>query len=815
MLSDLRVAFRHLRESPGFTALAVITLALGIGANTAIFSVVNAVLLRPLPYPDPDRLVIIRERAVHFDLGAVSYPNFVDWRAAQHGFVDLALYRRESHNFAVLRGSEATPERVATARTSAAFFSLIGLTPRLGRAFTEQDDAPGGPAVALISSSLWRRAFYATPEVIGQRVKIDGVERTVIGVTPDELQHPPRCEIYLPLGELRNQPALLNRGNHPRFAALGRLKPGVTLEQATADLDVIAAGLEQKYPETNTSRRVRTHILLESAVGGYRHSLFFLLGAVGCVLVIACANLASLQLARAASRARELAVRAALGATRGRLVRQLLTESALLAAVGGGLGVLLAAWSLTAIQALAAVEFPRLHETQLDWRAFVFAGGVALLTGLLAGAWPAWRASETDGLSQRLREGGTRGDSGGPARGRAQAMLVVTQVALALVLLTGAGLLRKSFRLIQDVPLGFDPRRIVMMKLEIPPTRYDSDPKIAAFFTELVQRVRALPGVAGAAIGDNVPFDGTSSDSAFHITGTPPDKPGEAPAAEVSLVSSEYFRLLGISIYRGRDFGPQDCESDPRVVIIDESLANRYFAGRDPIGQYIDSNQTEDDHAPPVAIVGVVRRTRNEAPGEGMELLQMPQMYFCAAQFPSRAVSLLVRAKKSDPLALSHAIRREVQSLDPEQPLGTTTTMEEAIASSLAPRRLTMALLESFSILALLLAVVGLYGQLALAVASRTREFGIRLALGARTRSVLALVLREGLVLVLAGFACGLVAASLLTQVIHKLLYEVSPFDPRIILGVLCLLLVAASVACLLPARRAARVDPVVALRAE
>ena len=812
-MNDLRFALRRLIKSPGYTSLAILTLALGIGACTAVFSVVNAVLLRPLPYPDPDRLILLRESSASFPAGAVSFPNFKDWRDNQHGFTDLALFRPERLNFAVVGNTRIDPERIVCARVAGGFLNIVGLPPQLGRFFTEEEDSANGPRAVVLSNRLWRRAFGGSPDAVGKTVMVEGIPRTVVGVTDPRVNVPRGAELFVPLGELRGQQNTLNRGAHGGYSVLARLRNDTTIVAATAELNSIAAGLEQKYPETNTGRRVRAQALFENAASQYRLSLSILLGAVGCVLLIACANIAGLQLARAAGRVRELAVRAALGASRAQLARQFLLESITLAVIGGAAGVLFAWWSLSAIHLLYPQNAPRFAEARLDWQVLAFNAAIALASGILVGTWPAWRASRMHNLASRIQDGGTRGGSDGPARGRAQSGLVIAQVALALVLLAGAGLLIRSFQRVQDLPLGFSPNGVLMVELQLPRARYNSEEKINAFYAQLLQRVTALPGVRGAAIGANVPFDDTSNDASFHLTNTPDPGPGKEPLAEVSMVSPDYFRVLGVELLRGRAFDVTDTNSSQKAVIIDESLANRYFAGRDPIGAQIDDNQADEKNSPPLNVVGVVRRTRNDAPGDGIESLNLPQMYFVHAQYPESDVALLVRTDVADPLTLAPAITREIHAIDPEQAATVTGRMDQLVAASLAPRRLTMSLLGVFSGVALLLAVIGLYGLLALSVAERTREFGIRMALGAQAGAVRALVVRRGLVLVAIGLVAGFIGALLLGRVMSSLLFATSPFDPPTLIGVFAILSLSAVCACLVPAWRATRIDPAVALR--
>lgn len=831
MIKDLQSAFRQLLKQPGFALIAVLVLALGIGANTAIFSVVNAVLLRPLPYPQPDDLVVLRERTASFPNGSVSYPNYLDWRAGQHSFTDLSLVRRDSFNMAIPGGQRA-PERIGGARVSFNYLSILKMKPIIGRDFTEADDTAGSAPVVLIGETVWRTRFGSSPKVLGQQIIVDGLSREIIGVLPEAIKFPRLSQIWVPLAELRKVEGVLNRGNHPGFSVLGRLRPGVSLKKANADLDTIAVALEKEYPKSNTTHRVQMIRLLESAVAEYRQSLNLLLAAVGCVLLIACANVANLQLARALSRAKELAIRAALGASRWRLARQLLTESILLAFLGAAAGVLLAIWSLDLIVALCPANIPRFKETRIDAMALLYTGIVAFGAGILAGIWPAWQISHTAALSVALHEAGARGGSSGIAKQRARSGLVITQVALALVLLAGAGLTLKSFWHAQSAPLNFDPHNILLTSIELPKAKYEKDKngqkvwdddKLRAFWDRLLDRVRVLPGVEAAAIGSNIPFDDSEWDTSFHITGTPKPEPGQEPSAEVDIVSPDYFKVMKLPILRGRAFAPEDGpdESRSRSIIIDQTFAERYFPGKDPLGLHIDDNQrsgaADDDPEkyPPLTIVGIVPRTRNEAAGENnVEKLNFVHMYFCATQNPAPGNMLMLRVL-GDPKALTAAVRREVQAIDPEQPIAEVTTMEENISNSLAARRLTMALLGAFAGVALVLASVGLYGVMALSVTQRTRELGIRLALGAPRRNVFRLVLGQGAMLVSLGIGLGLLGALAGSRALSSVLYGVGPLDFGALAIAIFSLAFVALLACWLPARRATLVDPIKALRAE
>jgi putative ABC transport system permease protein len=811
-----------LRKQPGFSAIAILTLALGIGANTSIFSVVNAVLLRPLPYPQPDRLVLIRERTNLFDSGSVSLPNYLDWRASQGGFTDLALFRRGDANLSGAT-SDVEAERVSSARVSYNFLSVLGVPPQLGRDFRESDDVPHCKKVALISDGLWKRRFGRSRGVIGQSIMLDGVQREIIGVLPANVQLPRKVQVFITLEDLRADKDYLDRGSHPGFSALGRLKPNVTLAQGTADLNNIAAELERRYPDSNAGRRVTTLILLDSAVKDYKHGVTLLLAAVGCVLLIACANVANLQLARALGRERELAVRAALGASRGQLAKQVFIESAILAVLGAVAGVLLALWGLDAIKAIAPgssasfapSDAARFQEANLDFKVLAFTAALAIGTSLLVGVWPALRVSRSASLTLSLHEG-SRGTSDGAQRQRVRSGLVVAQVALALLLLAGAGLTLKSFRNAQNTPLGFNPENILVADVLLPKARYDTDEKVTRFNDQLVERIRALPGVEAAALALNIPFDDNEWDSSFHLTGTPAYPPGERPAAEINVVTPDYFRLMGMPLLHGRAFTADDRAGRPRSVIIDETLAQKYFPGKDSIGQQIDDNQSDEKNPPALTIVGVVPRTRNEAPGEdNVEQYHWPQMTFAVDQVPNRSNMLLVRVKSGNPLALVPAIKRELQALDPDQAFAHISTMENNIANSLGSRRMMMSLLAAFAGIALLLASVGLYGVMALTVTQRTRELGIRLALGAQRADVFRLVLSQGMLLVLAGLIIGLLGVVGASRGLQSVLYGVGGFDGPALTFALFALAVVALIACWLPALRATRVDPITAIRTE
>ncbi|HZS18942.1 MAG TPA: ABC transporter permease [Candidatus Udaeobacter sp.] len=819
-MNDLRFAVRQLFKNPGFALIAILVLALGIGANTAIFSVVNAVLLRPLPYPHSEQLVLLRERLLGpsgFESGSVSYMNYLDWQAGQKSFTDLALARTEGVS---LSASEvtSTPEAARAGRVTANFLSILQVPPLIGRDFTEKDDVPGAAKVALISERLWRKQFGASRDAIGQRLNIDGVPREIVGVVSERVRFPRNCNVFLPLADLRADHDFLSRGNHQAFSCLGRLKSGATLKQAIAELDTIAAELSRRYPDSNTGRQISAKLLLEFSVGQYRYLLCVLLAAVGCVLLIACANVANLQLARGIARRKELAIRAALGASRWDLARQVLLESGVVALIGGVCAVLIALWSLDAIRALVPSNVPRFQETNIDGFVLLTTGVISILAGILVGMWPALRVSSTASMAAELHEEGARGSSGAQ-RQRARGILVIAQVALAVVLLAAAGLTLKSFWRSQQVPLGFNPRGVLNMSIALPASRYDSPEKIARFYDQVLEKVQKLPGVAAATICSNAPFDHTEWDSSFHITGTPPDSHGQEPISEMAIISPDYFRALGMPILRGRDFGPQDVRGRPGTVVIDELAAKKFFPGIDPIGKQIDDPVTIGDsnqNAVPLTVIGIVPHTRNNAPGENEDPRKLPMMYFSASQFPSVEQNLIVRAKPGfSPRSLLAPIKAEVATLDIDQAISNIATMEENIDDSLSSQRLTTTLLAVFAGLALALASIGLYGVMALIVTQRTRELGIRFALGASRGDVLRLVLGQGAALVGLGLAAGLAGALLASRALTSVLYDVAPLDPAALFTALFTLSLVALIACFLPARRASLVDPIEALRME
>ena len=817
LFHDLRFALRSLRRQPLFTAAAVLVLALGIGANVAVFSVIYSVLLQPLPYPQSERLLLVREHAKGLGLVPLSYPDYVDLQAGARSFTELAVQRRGSFGMAFQPGSGIAPERIAGAEVSANFLTTLDARPKVGRDLQASDDVPGAAPVVLLGDALWRRRFAASPQAIGQTITVEGVAREIVGIVPPQVDLPHGAELFIPLANLRADAAVLNRGNHFGFRPVGRLKPGVSVAQAQAELNNLFRELARRYPDTNgQDSEMDGRTLLEGTVGDYHNSLFLLLAAVGCVLLIACANVANLYLARATGRQKEMAVRAALGASRWRLARQMLMEGVLLGFLGAAVAMLLAFWALAAIDSLVPPSLPRFHETRLGLPAFACATLAALGTGLLVGFWSAWRMSANEAMSEALRQGSTRGGTGGAAQHRTRSLLVVAQMTMAVVLLAGAGLTLRSFYHAMTEPLGFNPDGLLTLTVSLPKARYDKVKK-DQFTTRLLDKVRALPGVTSASMADHVPFDDQQGRFGFHITGTPPAlHNADAPTAERSSGTPDYFKTMGIPIVRGRAFDELDAAGQAPSLIVDETFARAYFRGQDPIGQHLDDESAEPGETkPPYTIVGVAAHVRTDTPSQSADVVNTFQFYLCNTQSQSAAPTLSVRVASGDPLRLIEPVRQSVMSLDREVPVANASTMTDIIRREFAPRRLTMVLLAVFGGLALVLASVGLYAVTSLGVSQRTRELGIRLALGAQRKAILGLVLRQGMALVGIGLAIGLLVALGAGRLLSSLLYGVSSNDLITLAGVSVILAAAALLACWLPARRAMLVDPMVALRDE
>jgi putative ABC transport system permease protein len=800
---DLRFGARMLMKQPGFTLITVLTLALGIGANTAIFSIVNAVLLRPFPYQAPERLVIIQERESGGGFSP-SYPNFVDWRAQNTAFTSIAAVRQnESFN---LTGT-GEPERLQGQFVSAEFFSTLGIKPLVGRDFLAEEDRAGATPAVILSYGFCQRRFGNDPGIIGQQLTLNDQSYTVVGITPPDFQYGLEADVTVPFG-LQTQ-RFSRRGADPGTDVVARLKPHVSQQQGETDLNMVAARLEQQYPATNKGRRVLLTPLHESFVGDVHQPLLILLGAVGLVLLIACANVANLLLVRTSARQKEMAVRVALGASRATMVRQLLTESVLLAALGAVLGILLAFWGTSFIAAQLPNGIPRLQEANVDAPVLIFTIAVSLLTGLLFGLAPALQASRPN-LTEGLKEG-ERGSSG--RRQRLRSVLVVGEVALTLTLLVGAGLLIQSFRRVLEVDPGFKPQNLLTMQISVnKPNGEQNGQQVANFFEQLQQNVRNLPGVKSVAVSNGIPF-GSTNFPPFLIEGRPVTD--GKPSGLRYHVSPAYFQTMGIELLKGRLFTGGDTPNTPMVVIIDEVLAQRYFPNEEPLGQRLKPSAD----APSWEIVGIVRHAEpNSLDAQGPT---PAQFYLNFNQIPVerlpgyvRRLNLLTRTE-AEPLSLAAAVRAQVAALNKDQAVFNVRTMEQTVAQAVAPRRFSMLLLTVFAVVALALASLGIYGLMSYAVAQRTREIGVRMALGAEVSDVLKLALGQGMKLALVGVALGLVASLALTRLMKTLLFGVSATDPVTFAAIALLLTGIALLACWLPARRATKVDPLAALKCE
>jgi len=807
-MNDIRYAFRQLRKSPGFTLIAVLTLALGIGANSAIFSVVNAVLLRPLPYPKADRLVYLNE-VINGTNTSIALPDYVDWQRDSTSFQHLALTRIESLNLSDVPGRQ--PERISVSLATANFFDTIGLPPHLGRTFTPDEDKPGAPPLAVISYRLWDRAFHQDPQIVGRAITLHGRPITVIGVMPREMDSPHGVDIWLSLMRRSAVPGWQNRANHPMFYAWGRLKDGVTVEQARGEMVAIAARLEKLYPATTAGTGVAVRPLLENLLGNYRTSLALLLGSVAVVLLIACANLANLLAARGAARAREFAIRAAMGAGRGQIIRQLLIESFAISVIGGGLGMVFAIWGRDALVAFAPAGAPRFDEIGFDWRVLAFTFLLATFTTILFGLWPAWQAAKTD-INVAL-QAGSFGSSETKAARRSRDWLVIGEVALTLLLLTAAGLVLKSFAKMQSTSLGFEPEGLFTVRIELPYTKYDDLNKTLAFTNGVLAEARRLPGVQAVALAANPPLIGGWQLN-FTPEGAPPIDPSQQPAGDYEVVAGDYFAAFKINLIRGRTFNEHDRADSPPVVIIDQTLADMTFKGQDPLGKRI-LVDTESDVAgdgPRLhEIVGVVPHLKFRGYDDAQPT---PSFFFPQAQVGRTNLTLLVRAS-GNVKRLEKPIREIINRLDPTQPLFDVRPMAERVAETWATHRLLTFLLTIFAGLALVLAAVGLYGVLAYSAFRRLREIAVRLALGARPAHIRGMVLGHGLRLFGIGIAVGALAVAASAGVIRSFLFGVSPLDPQTYLAVGFILSVVTILAAWLPARRACRINPIVALRSE
>ena len=814
LLQDLRFGLRMLRKSPGFTAIAILTLALGIGANTALFSVVNGVLLNPLPYQQPDRLVAVYSRNAQFQFDSISYPNFLDWRRNNHSFSALAAFRAGDFNLTGM--GEA--ERLSGEMVSANFFPVLGVKPIVGHVFAEQEDELGGAPVALIGEAFWKRKFDSSPDVIGKSITLDGNLYTITGVIPASFHYQngnfhPNCDVYVPIGQW-NDPLFRDRRVRMGMDAVGRLKPGVTLEQANSDMSAVAAHLAKVYPDVDKDSGIALVALKENMVGDIRPFLLMLLAAVGFVLLIACANVANLLLARSTARNRELAVRTALGASPNRVVRQLLTESMLLALAGGAFGVFLAAWGTKAALKVLPEALPRAEEIHLDARVFLFTFAASALAGILFGLVPAFKASRTD-IQETLKESG-RG--GGGARHRTQNIFVAAEMALAVVLLVGAGLMIRSLAHLWSVDPGFDPRNTVSFSFASAQPLGANPSAIRAVFRQLHDAISAVPGVQAVSLSAGAsPLKG-DSELPFWLEGEA--KPASVQEMKTSLLyvtQPDYLEVMKIPLKRGRFFTNSDNENAPLVVVIDEQFAKLCFADKDPVGRSVNIaviNKTAEI----VGIVGHVKQWSLDSDNVGHI---QAQIYFAVSQIPDSVMSLydhgagvVVRTKDAS-IPIMSSISRAVQGVNSQIVVYETQTMGDVISDSLAAKRFAMVLLGVFASLAVLLSSIGIYGVISYVVGQRTHEIGIRMALGAERANVLRMVLSQAGKTIMLGVGIGLVASLALTRLMASMLFGVSASDPVTLAGVALLLTTVSLLACYIPARRATRVDPMIALRYE
>ena len=814
LLQDIRYAARKLMRSPGFTTIAVATLALAIGATTAVFSLVNGVLLTPLPYPQPEQLVLVGSTRTGADADdgvvAMSLLDFRDYRAGSTSLAHMAAIANETRN---LSGDGAQPLRLRSARVSASFFDVFTLPMQQGRGFAANEEVDGAGRVVVLSDGLWRSHFGADPRMVGRAITLDGDPYTVVGIAPPGFSYPSDRDIWLPLAPQAWEEDPGNRGAH-YLRGVGRLKPGATAAAAKAELATIGAQLARQYPESNTNFGATAEPLREQMVGDVRPALYAMLGAVGFVLLIACANVANLLLVRAASRETELAIRTALGAARGRLVRQLVTESLLLSIAGAVVGSAIALWIVDAVVAFGPEGLPRLGEVTVDARVLGFTALVAVVTGLAFGLVPAWHAARSE-TGQMLRESG-RGTSHRAATNRTRALLVVSEFALAVVLLVGAGLLIRSFvRLIQVDP-GFDVEHVVTFTVSLPSGKYPYDRQQRAFADGVIERMERLPGVQSAAIAFGRPLERSTVRTTFDVDGRPPNPPERRTVVDVRSTTPDFFRTLGIPLVRGRLYTSDDRNGRPQVIVVNEEFVKRYFPNEEAIGKSITLGWSRDtaENAPSITISGEIIGVVANIKQYGLDSDPYPTTFIPYHQHPLDEVSVLVLST-AEPRAVQASARAQVRELDPDLPLYAMTTMEQALSDSVAQPRFYMMLLAGFAGVALLLAALGIYGVISYTVSQRTRELGIRIALGATRQKVVGLVLGRGLVLTVVGVTVGLVAAFWLTRILASMLFGVESMDPLTYASVAIVLVGVAALASWVPARRAARVDPVIAMRAE
>ena len=803
LIKDIRYGARSLLKRPALTCIAIVTLAIGIGANSAIFSTINALLLKPLPFPDPEHIVALWEKVPSrgVERNELAVANYLDWTAQTKTLEHLGMYRWWSTN---LTGSDS-PERVQGFQVTPNFLDIVGVKPMLGRGFSSEESQPGKDAVAILTYNLWQRRFGADPNIVNKTISTNGIARTVIGVMPPDFNYPKGAEIYAPLAitpELAR-----SRGSHA-YLGIGRLKPGVSIQGAQAEFDTIASQLEKQYPETNTGRGVVIYPILEDTVRMYSTALWVMMAAVGFVLLIGCANVANLMLARASARQREIALRAALGASRFRIIRQLLTESVLLGVLGGGLGILIAYWGVDAIRTASPGEAARFapgwNHLGINLPVLAFTMLLSVLSGVVFGLAPAWQLSKPD-LNSALKEGSRQASSGSH---RLRGLLVVSEVALSLMLLVSAGLLIRSFLQLVKTDPGFNSESLLTMNLVLPAAKYKEEAQRAAFYSDLISRVEGLPGVESVAAVNHLPLGGSNSSTGFLIEGVPEPPPGQEFVGRYRVCTPNYFKTMGIDVLQGRAFSDQDKAGAPPVIIVNETLARKYWPDGEPVGKRMRYTGPLREN-PWMQVVGVVRDVKHD-----MTLPITEDFYVPHAQDAWQSMALVAKTRV-EPASMAAPIRQQVWAIDKDQPVFDVHTMREVRAISLALYSFSSVMLGIFAGVALLLAAIGIYGVMSYAVTQRTQEIGIRMALGARAIDVLKLVVKNGMGLALIGVAVGLAGSFGLTRLLASLLVGVTPTDAVTFSIVSCGLLLVALLACYIPARRATKVDPMVALRYE
>jgi len=812
LMQDIRYALRTTIKYPAFTVIAVLALTLGIGANTALFSVVYAILLRPLPYEVPERLVVVQERSPKVEAMSVSYPNFLDYRERNHVFEQMVCVR--------WRGLDLTgvnePERIENYQVSAGFFETLGIRPIYGRTFLPEEDRPDGRPVVIIGDRLWERQFQSDPNALNKVITLNGIGFTIIGIMPPGFQYPGQAESWTPIG--RVAPSLQDRGVHEGLSVLARLKPNVSIQQAQAEMDNIASQLEQEYKETNEGVGVTASLLTESMVRDIKPSLIVLLGAVGFVLLIACANVANLLLARAAARQKEMAIRMAMGAGRSRIIRQLLTESVSMSLLGGVFGSLLAWGAINVLKAITPVtgNIPRLQEVRIEWRVLIFTFIVSIVTGVIFGLVPAIKASKPN-LTDSLKEGGR--SVAGSSRNWLRNLLVVAEVALSLVVLIGGGLMLKGFVHLINIDPGFRADNVLVMDIALPPARYTDGEHQRGFYDELIKRIQSVPGVQSASLVNPLPISGYGNQISSLQEGVPFARENIV-TSDFLVTSSDYFQAMSIPLMKGRNFTEFDNPNSPLVIVVDEVTAERFWPGQDPIGKRMAFELEETGDGPPRPIwrevIGVVGHVKHY----GLTSESRQQIYVSYRQMPNMyqgllpPMSLVIRSNANQQ-SVVNGIRSEVANMDKNLPLYNISSMDQLLSDSVARTRLAATLMGSFAVVGLLLAAIGIFGVISHSVTQRVHEIGVRMALGARQGQVLRMVVGQGMGLVIAGLVIGIGVSLLLTPVLSSMIFAVSATDLTTYAGFSILLAIVALAACYLPARRATRVDPLIALRNE